>query len=372
MNHLRILKIATLIISILASNKLRSQERPQTPQEPLPYQSINVNYQVREDTSVHLAATLTLPNGKGPFKAILIIGGSGQTSRNQPIYNHQMMFVLSDFLTKMGFATLRFDDRGAGKSTAGPKKFSQMTESDYLDDARAGIEFLKHQDQIDKDRIGVIGHSAGATQGLILATEKTSNIWFSIMLAGAVNNYPHMIVAQQSKLMAKASGHSLTMQLADSSFIARSIQYTTTEANYEKRRQEINRVAEEELQKLTPSEQDKLRKSFETRVKILSSEQFYTAAQQEQEDQLLKVKCPVLIILGGNDLNVDANFYGPNMLESLERNFNPKSRLVILPEISHLMQRSKTGLFDEAKDISETISVKVLDSISAWLGLLEN
>ncbi|WP_159730090.1 hypothetical protein [Sphingobacterium sp. 18053] len=55
------------------------------------------------------------------------------------------------------------------------------------------------------------------------------------------------------------------------------------------------------------------------------------------------------------------------MQESLKRNFNPKSKLVVFPEVSHLMQSSKTGLFEEAKDIPETISVKVLDTISTWL-----
>lgn len=370
MNQLKIFTFgASVLLSFIITRTL-GQERPQTPKAPLPYQVLEVNYQVKEDTSVHLSATLTLPKGKGPFKAILIIGGSGQTSRNQPVYNHQMMFVLSDFLTREGFATLRFDDRGAGKSTIGSKKISEMTESDYLNDARAGLEFLKRHTMINHNKIGIIGHSAGASQGIVLSTEPRNNVWFSILLGGAVNNYPHMIVAQQSKLMAKASGKSARLQQADSAFVAKSIYYTINEPSYDKRMHAIRKIADEELQKLSAQEQEELRKGFYTRVNILSSEQFYVAANQNQHDHLLEVKCPVLIILGENDLNVDPKYYGPKMLASMAANFNPKSKLVILPGISHMMQFSKTGLFAEAKEIDETISTKVLDVISAWIDTL--
>lgn len=281
------------------------------------------------------------------------------------------MLVLSDFLTKQGFATLRFDDRGAGKSTLGTKKYNKLVESDYLADAAAGLDFLKSNSLINAGKIGIVGQSAGATQGLVLAADDENKIWFSIMLAGAVNNYPHMIVAQQSKLMAKVSGKSNHVQEVDSSFIARSIYFTINESSYDERVKAIQAIADQELAKLTPLERDEVKKSFDTRVRILSSEQFHTAAQQKQEDPLLKVKCPVLILLGGNDLNVDANYYAPRMRASMQKNYHPKSQLYVLPGINHMMQNSKTGLSEESKDIVETINSKVLEIIASWLYKLD-
>lgn len=345
----------------------KAQDRPQTPIEPFAYKSIEVAYQVKTDTSVHLAATLTIPEGKGKFPAILIIGGSGQTHRDQPYHNHRMMLVLSDFLTKQGFATLRFDDRGAGKSTAGTKKYNQLVESDYLADAAAGIDFLKNHASVDPNKIGIIGHSAGATQGLILASDADHNIQFSIMLAGAVNNYPHLIVAQQSKLMAKAANRSQSIQTADSTFVSKSSYHTINEPIYEKRLAAIKSIAEDELSHLSPAEQAIVKKSFDTRVNILSSEQFHVAAREKKVDYLLKVKCPVLILLGDKDLNVDANYYGAQMSKSMKKNYNKKSKLYILPGINHLMQFSKTGLSEESKDITETINQKILELIGDWL-----
>jgi uncharacterized protein len=366
MNILR--NYAFALVSILCSlHTSNAQERSQTPIEPFPYKTIEVKYQVKTDSTVQLAGTLTIPEGKGKFAAILIIGGSGQTSRDQPYYNHKMMLVLSDFLTRQGYATLRFDDRGAGKSTPGIKKFSQLVESDYLADASAGLDFLKKHPMIDGSKIGIIGHSAGALQGLALASEKENRILFSVMLAGAVNNHPHKIVAHQSEMMAKASKKSQRLQIADSIFVARSILYTISEPVYENRFKSIRTIADQELSKLSTQEQQEVKKSFDTRVNILSSEQFHKAAQEDQVDYLLKVKCPVLLILGTKDLNVDADYYGPRMKASLKKNYNSKSKLHIIPGINHLMQAATTGLAEESKDISETISPIVLETVGKWL-----
>lgn len=368
----QIFKPALVLGLFIITISSAAQDRPQTPVEPFPYKAIEVSYQVKQDTSVHLYATLTMPNGKGPFSAILIIGGSGQTQRDQPFYNHRTMAVLADYLTKQGYATLRFDDRGAGKSTGGSKKYYEWVEADYLADAEAGINFLKSHPLIDGKSVGVIGQSAGATQGLILATTSELNLSFSIMLCGTVNNYPHLIVAHQSKAMAKASNKSEISQKADSTFIARSIYYTINEANYEKRLKAITSIAEEELTKLPFSEREILKNGFNARVNILSSKQFYDAAQERQENYLLKVKCPVLILLGGKDLNVDADYYKPIMSASMKKNYNKKSALHILPNMNHMLQNAETGLSEESNDISETVNQEVLDILGKWLAKLKN
>lgn len=363
----------TLVFIIAVAFKANSQQRPQTPQPPFPYTVEEVSYTIESDTTVRLAATLTIPKSKGPFKAILIIGGSGQTSRDQPFFGHKPLWVLSDYLTRLGYATLRFDDRGAGQSTKGSKKLHELEEKDYLADAAAGIDFLKQHPLIDPSKIGVIGHSAGATQGLAILADEKRGLCFSIMLAGCVSDYPHMIVAQQSKLMAKAAGWSIAWQKADSSFVSRSIHYTKSENNYEQRYKSIKAIADDELSKLEEQQRDELQKKMYTRVHILSSEQFYQAAQQEKDDYLLKIKSPVLIINGDLDLNVDAAYHSPKMAASLKKNFHQKSRIVVLKGINHMLQGGgKTGLMEESKEINETISPLILKEIKDWLTKLNN
>ena len=53
-------------------------QRPQEPKPPFPYRSIEVQYANPAAPGVTLAATLTLPPGKGSSPAALLIGGSGE------------------------------------------------------------------------------------------------------------------------------------------------------------------------------------------------------------------------------------------------------------------------------------------------------
>jgi uncharacterized protein len=311
-----------------------------------------------------------LPKGKGPFPAVLIIGGSGQFPSDHSFYGHQALPVLADYLTKLGYATLRFDDRGAGKSTKGQK--AQLTGIDLMEDAAAGVTFLQLHPQINKKKIGTMGLSAGAGQALTLANDKSRELYFAIMLSGAIDGYPHLIVSQQSKLMAIAEKRSKEGQRADSSFVARSIYFTLNEPEYEKRLEAMKKIAEEELQTISSvTERESMSKGFYTRAKILSSKQFYDAAQKPREDLLLTIGCPILIINGDKDITVDAGYHSPRMASSLEKNYHPKSAIYVLPGINHMLQAGKTGLFEESKDIEETINQKVLSTIGDWLLKLE-
>lgn len=94
-----------------------ARNRPQTPAKPYPYRAEEVGYDNPAHPDVHLAGTLTLPNGKGLFPAVLLITGSGTQDRDETIFEHKPFLVLADALTRRGIAVLRVDDRGAGGST---------------------------------------------------------------------------------------------------------------------------------------------------------------------------------------------------------------------------------------------------------------
>ncbi len=91
-----------------------SLSRPQTPVPPLPYDS----YDDYIDTgSGVLAATLTLPRGRGPFPGVVLLSGTGAQDRDNSFAWHRPFWVLADSLTRRGYAVLRADDRGAGRSS---------------------------------------------------------------------------------------------------------------------------------------------------------------------------------------------------------------------------------------------------------------
>jgi uncharacterized protein len=74
-------------------------KRPQTPQPPYPYKSEDIEYD-NIGHSLHYGATITIPNGKGPFPAALLVTGSGPQNRDEELADHKVFAVLADALTK--------------------------------------------------------------------------------------------------------------------------------------------------------------------------------------------------------------------------------------------------------------------------------
>lgn len=66
--------------------------------------------------------------------------------------------MLADYLTRQGFAILRYDDHGAGKSTG---KYSRATIKDLVFDVLSPLKYLRTRKSIDVDKIGLIGHNEG-------------------------------------------------------------------------------------------------------------------------------------------------------------------------------------------------------------------
>ena len=107
------------------------RKRPPNPFKPYPYKEEEVTYS-NKAAGVTLAATRSIPPGKGPFPAVLLITGSGPQDRDESLLGHKPFLVLSDYLTRHGIAVLRADDRGFAKSTG---TFATATTADFATDA---------------------------------------------------------------------------------------------------------------------------------------------------------------------------------------------------------------------------------------------
>jgi uncharacterized protein len=135
-----------------------------------------------QNGDVRLAFTLDLPQGSGPFPAIVAGHGSGRT-RRQDLARFAMEW------TRMGFAVLRFDKRGVGEST-GTYVFVGTKDSPVVfpalaSDVVAGVRFLRTRPEIDKDRVGLAGWSQA---GWILphAARALGDAAFVVLFSGPV------------------------------------------------------------------------------------------------------------------------------------------------------------------------------------------
>lgn len=135
--------------------------RPQDPVAPLPYRAEEVSV---PGPAGALAGTLTLPEGAGPFPAVVLITPDGPQDRNGQAFAHRPSLVLADALTRAGFIVLRYDDRGVGGSGG---DYVKATTVDFGGDASAAIAFLKARKDVDPAKLGLIGRGNGAAAAAI-------------------------------------------------------------------------------------------------------------------------------------------------------------------------------------------------------------
>lgn len=126
---------------------------------------------------VTLSGTLVLPNGKGPFPAVIFIHGSGPEDRNNS-KTRAKAFVRS------GIAALIYDKRGVGKSGGDPKFNDRFSFEILANDVVAAAQLLATRPEIDKAQIGLVGSSQGGWVAPIAATKFP--VAFMIILSGSV------------------------------------------------------------------------------------------------------------------------------------------------------------------------------------------
>ncbi|WP_167855143.1 alpha/beta hydrolase family protein [Hymenobacter wooponensis] len=117
---------------------------------------------------LQLAGTLTVPQGAGPFPAVVLISDMGAQNRDGSVRGYQPLRLLAEHLSEQGIAVLRFDDRGVGKSEGDN---SATTTLDRVKDVQAAMLYLRTRPEIAAARVGVIGHGEGGNVGLLAAAQ---------------------------------------------------------------------------------------------------------------------------------------------------------------------------------------------------------
>ena len=114
--------------------------------------------QIIINSEYDLSATLTLPeDGKEKHPAILIISGSGpgDLDGNFKKLKVNIYKYLAEYLTSIGFVTLRYDKRGVGTSKG---EFNSTGMHDLIFDIQSNVDYLKTQSFVDSEKIILLGH----------------------------------------------------------------------------------------------------------------------------------------------------------------------------------------------------------------------
>ncbi len=326
-------------------------KRPQVPTKPYPYREEEVSY-ANKVQSVTLAATFTIPQGTGPFPAVLLITGSGPQDRDESLLGHKPFLILSDYLTRHGIAVLRADDRGTAKSTG---DFSKATTADFATDVEAGIAYLKSRPGVNQHKIGLIGHSEGGVIAPMVAI-RNKDVAFIVMMAGTGVPGIDVIVAQ-SEAIEIAGGKSPEDAAKDAATEREVMNLIETEKDEVKLEKELR----DKLAGQVPEGQ------IGAQIKQVTSPWMRYFLTYDPATALRKVTCPVLAINGSLDKQVLPNQNLPPIRKALEESGNKHYEIDELPGLNHLFQTAKTGSPAEYAQIEETMSPVALEKISSWI-----
>jgi hypothetical protein len=357
------------------SATVKQLRRPQTPMPPFPYQSRDVEYW-NADKTIRFGASLTYPNAdpgnpaqKG-FPAVILITGSGQQDRDETLYGHKPFAVIADNLTKHGFLVLRVDDRGMGKTTG---DFSQATSLDFAKDVEAGLDFLEAQPEVDKEKIGLIGHSEGGMIAPIVADER-KEVKFIVLLAGP--GVPGLdLLAQQAEAIAISQGQAPAEAKANSMLariameeVNKELDSATTAKNIRMRvdawAKTIDTVTMAKIRNRMPASREE---QIHQVVSTMSTKWFRYFIVFDPQPYLQKLHCKVLALNGSRDVQVIARTNLAGIRASLQKSHSPKYDVIELPGLNHLFQTCLQCSPAEYGELEETFSPSALAAIDAWL-----
>lgn len=287
--------------------------RPQNPVAPYPYKTEEVAFKNVADGAT-LVGTLSYPIGykKGRTPVVLMVTGSGQENRDEEIFDHKPFLVIADYLARHGVATLRYDDRGFGKSTGGDVEHA--TTLDFMRDAASGIDFLRASKQFS--RVGILGHSEGGSIAFMLGAK--GKVDFVISMAGVGVKGDTALTAQANKIL------ELTGQ---------SMRYSTHQ--------------------------------YRMNAIIKRSPWLNFFIDYDPSADISKTLCPVMAINGSRDIQVISSLNLAGIKAHLRP--NPKNIIKEYPSLNHLFQHCKTGNVSEYRMIEETISPEVLEDIVRFI-----
>lgn len=346
---------------LVMSRNDQETEGPNRPQEPkgvLPYKSEDIFFD-NSAAEITLAGTLTLPEGTGPFPAVVLISGSGPQDRDEYFMGHRPFLVIADYLTRQGIAVLRYDDRGYGKSTG---NHGTATSLDFATDAAAAVAYLKTRNEINAEHIGLAGHSEGGLIAPIVAAEN-DDVAFIILLAGpGVSGLE--IQKQQIESFAPIMGLSPEQLEEEKSNID---QIAALVRNTELGDELNKKITEFFLSKMPEGDtfQGMNKEQFiQQKLQELNRPWYKYFIDHNPATYLKDVHVPILAINGSRDIQV-----APQNLEYIRQATSHNNQVTITEYtgMNHLFQKCTSCMMAEYPQIETTISPIVLKDLSAWI-----
>ena len=348
--------------------------------------------------NVALAGTLSIPDGPGPFPAAVLLSDMGLQDRDSRLGNYRLFADLASNLARQGIAVLRLDDRGVGQSEGDSRL---VTTADLMRDAQAALGYLRVRPSIDPTRTGLVGHGEGGNVALLAAAWAQPPSFVVCLAAAGVNGMDLLahqdepataadtartgathrqaladITAKAKELRAKGSNsaqvdtyvaqQTLKMRSAESKQAEATLKFRR--AMFEIIRQTANReqaqaIVTNMLRQRYPQQDAALTRS---RVEELTTPWYRYYLAFDPRPKLAEVQCPVLLLNGTDDAEVNAAIN----LTALEKGLKANKRVTVrrLSGVQHSFQTPVAELIPNADGtVDPVVSAEMLGMVRDWV-----
>ena len=280
---------------------------------------------ILETPTGKIYGTLTTPLIKQETPVVIFISGSGPTDRdgNTPLIKgkNNCFLQMAHELSNSGIASLRFDKRGVAASKNAMKKEEDLTFDDLVNDVSSWINLLKKEKRFSS--IIIAGHSEGSLMGMIAANGNADKY---ISISGPGSRADEIIKTQLANQTAEIQ--QACFPILDS-----------LSAGFR-----VKKVSPLLFSLFRPSVQPYMISWF----------------KYNPQTEIAKLKIPVLIIQGDNDLQVTV--YDAQKLKLAK----PNSKLLIVKGMNHVLKICSEDKNENIKSYSNPdlpVATEVLQSI---------
>jgi hypothetical protein len=277
-----------------------------------------------DSEGLQLAGVLRTPEQGGRFPAVLLVHGSLEQDRDgnllakreeKPAYRKNLFLEIARRLCAAGFAAFSWDRRGCGRSEGGTGDvFAQSR------DAIAALHALQSQEEVDSQRIAVLGQSAGVYTACLLAREECGPKAY-VLQGGLFRDYAEMMAFNYERVARYAASSPENLAWVEendlcSLIIGLNLNQIESQAKEGKREHDI---------------------AYKGKIWKFHHDPTCYLPEYAPSGQFKHIKKPALIMHGECDLNVpvgDAKL----IKDELIKNGNQNVDLVIIPGADHSFQ----------------------------------
>ncbi|MBK9124577.1 MAG: alpha/beta hydrolase [Chloroflexi bacterium] len=348
--------------------------------EDTPYTAEDVSFTAADGTE--LSGTLTLPEGDGPHPVVVLVSSSGPHDRDGALVgvtedetqlisgSFPMFAVLSDHLTRAGFAVLRYDERGVGRSRG---DHDQATTGDFAVDASAALDALLARDDIDSAQVGLIAHGEGANAAAIILSSR-NDIAFVVALAPQAVDGLQSILHQTERVY-QADGEDAAAIAEQLDFLGRFFPRVAA-GDTAGARTELELLIREQAAELTQEQLEQMGVTdIDVFIREVANVQFLSfdgpwwpfLLNYDPSTDWSIVTVPVLALFGELDTQIDPALHRPAFEAAMARARNLDVTVETLPAANHLFQLAATGSPSEYTLLQPRFVDGFLDAVTDWL-----